>query len=550
MAPNKRPRVTSSDVCSEGSKALISPHLENQGTEKRKSVKPRMDTLDIQLIPAETTDFRRTQQITFYGNTGNKAWRFMPSPVIATLIPCEKNEDFGKTDLGISQADKDREWDGMLPFEYIYEPAAAVASGSSSSATPPPKVKSNRRAYFYNPVTGGAANLIAEVEILLDGQLVQVDRTGYFSIYNTMNRVFVNSDVRTKINGHPHILHNSKDQAKLGELGDTKFLYKSDNYEYALRALDALDRKDPKAIILASDLDGIFPLTRPKNLGLEAIQKCRSGGNQYPMIPPNTEVTIRMRLNDPLHLRLGDSGCPNSKFFGSGDAAKMDPDDKFKFNDINFQIQSMNLLVQKIGPEDPKIQSILRNGSFECVFEQYVHRARALDSGQVNTLTPEKIPAGTGLVYVAFVRQNQLWKDGSEERSSDASRFCLPPGLTSITFKVNGTPVLFDGQQLRFSRDSANREPTAKAYHSYLEKLDLTSDSFESFFPATGFGFKHVFALDLTPYKFDKPADLHVICSFGTASPSNYYVLMIIPQQVSISRASPSSVWTTTANVA
>ena len=142
-----------------------------------------------------------TQQITFYGNTGNKAWRFMPFPLITTVIPTEKNEDYGSAETTVAQVDKDREWDGMRPFEYIYEPATGGAK----------KVKENRRAYFFNPVTGGAANLISEVEILLDGQLVQVDRTGYFSIYNTMNRVFVTSDVRNKINGHPYILHNSHD---------------------------------------------------------------------------------------------------------------------------------------------------------------------------------------------------------------------------------------------------------------------------------------------------------------------------------------------------
>ena len=544
MAPIKIPRTSSSAVCSDGGKTYMSPHLENQGTHKRKTVQPKMNDLDIQLIQSESTDLVRTKQVTFYGNTGNKAWRFMPFPVIVTIIPQEKNDDFEKTGSGITQVDKDRKWDGMRPFEFIYEPSQAGTAETDR------KVKSNRRGYFYNPVTGGAANLIAEVEILLDGQLVQVDRTGYFSIYNTMNRVFVNSDVRTKINGHPHILHNSLDTSKLGKIGDTKFLYKYPNYEYALNQLNALDRKDPKAVILASDLDGIFPFTRPKNLGLEAIQQCPSGFNQYPLIPPNTEVTVRMRLCDPLHLRLGDSGCPDSKFFGSGDAANMDEDDKFKFNDINFQIQDISLLVQKIGPEDPKVQSILRNGSFECVFDQYIHRGRALEDNQVNTLTPEKIPAGTGLVYVAFVRQNQLWKDGMEERSSDASRFCLPPGLTSITFKLNGTPILFEGQGLRFSRTSAHRNSSARAFYSYLQKLNLTSDSFESFFPSTGFGFKHVFPLDLTPYRIDKPADLHVLCSFGRASPANYYVLMIIPQQVSISRSSPSSVWTTTANVA
>lgn len=540
MAPAKIPKIASSAVCSDGGKSGISPHLENQGTLKRKSVKPRMETLDIQLIRPESTDFARTKEVCFFGNTGNKTWRMMPFPLLMTLIACEKNKDFGKE--GVTQTDKERVWDGMTPFEFEYEPHDGGASEK--------KVKSNRRVFFYNPVTGGAANLIAEIEILLDGQLVQVDRTGYFSIYNTMNRVFVNSDVRTKMNGHPHILHNSHDQDKIGEMEPLKWYYKSANYEYALSALNALDRKNPKAVILASDLDGIFPLTRPKNLGLEAIGKCPTGFNQYPLIPPNTELTIRIRLCDPLHLRLGDSNCPDSKFFGSGTAATMDADDKFPFDGLNFQIQDMALLVQKIGPEDSKVQSILRNGSFECTFDQYIHRGKALGVGEVNTVTMEKIPAGTGLVYVAFARQNQLWKDGSVERSSDASRFCLPPGLTSVTFKLNGNPILFEGHGLKFSRTSAHREPSARAFHSYLQKLDLTSDSFESFFPSTGFGYKHIFPLDLTPYRIDKPADLHVLCSFGVASPANYYVLMIIPQQVTISRPSPSSVWSTTANVA
>lgn len=546
MAPVKIPKISPSAVCSDGSKSGISPHLENQGTEKRKTVKPRMDTLDIQLIRPESTDFNRTQQITFYGNTGNKAWRFMPFPLITTLIPCEKNEDFASTDVSVSAADKAREWNGMTPFEFEYEPQSDVEVAAEKEKV----IKSNRRVYFYNPVTGGAANLIAEIEILLDGQLVQVDRTGYFSIYNTMNRVFVNSDVRTRINGHPYILHNSHDQKKMGKMSPLKWYYKSENYEYALRRLNALDSKNPKAVILASDLDGVFPLTRPKNLGLEAISKCPSGYNQYPLVPPNTEITIRMRLCDPLHLRLGDSGCPNSKFFGSGDAAQMDPDDKFPFDKLNFQIQDMALCVQKIGPDDPKVQAILRNGSFECTFEQYIHRARALGNGRVNTSTQEKIPAGTRLVYVTFVRQNQLWKDGHAERSSDASRFCLPPGLTSVNFILNNTPILFEGNSLNFSRTSAHNSASARSFYSYLQKLNLTSDSFESFFPPTGYGFKHVFPLDLTPYVIDKPADLNVICSFGTESPSNYYVLMIIPQEVSISRPSPSSVWSTTANVA
>ena len=533
----KIPRVTSADVCRDGGKSSISPHLENQGTEKRKVIKPRAETVDMQLLTSESTDYKRQQLVTFYGNTGNKAWRFMDGCIIITLLPREKNPDFEVAEK--PKADREREWNGMKPFDIIYKDA--LGGGKE-----PDK---NRRVYFYNPVTGSASNLIAEIEVLLDGQLVQADRTGYFPIYNTLNRVFIPSDMRTEIVGHPYILHSSNDTKKLGELGNTKFLYKSPNYEYALMELNALNDKEPEAVILTADLDGIFPLSRPKNLGLEAISHCNTGLNQHPLIPPNTEITIRIRLADPLHFRLGDSGMPNSKYFNAGADVTVDDNDKFQSNNINFHIKDISLAVQKFSWDDEKVQRQLRNGSVSYTFDQYIHRSRALPSNEVKVLTTEKIPAGTGLVYVAYVRQNQLWKDGMSERSSDASRFCLPPGLTSVMFKLNGNTILFENG-LKLSRDTAYKDPDAKLFHTYLLNRRLTTDSFESFFPRAEFGFKQVFPLDLTPWQIDKPSDLTVISNFDQGSPPNYHVLMIIPQAVELSKPSPTSIWNTTANVA
>ena len=137
--------------------------------------------------------------------------------------------------------------------------------------------------------------MVSEVEILLDGQVVQVDRGGFLSITNTLNRLFVPSTRRTEIVGHPYILHNEEDKKMLGNATDdeTKFLYKSPSYEYALNSLNAVGKKTgKKAVQLKSDLDGIFLLSRPKNLGLEAMSRCHSGYNQHPLIPPNTEDVV------------------------------------------------------------------------------------------------------------------------------------------------------------------------------------------------------------------------------------------------------------------
>lgn len=549
------PKVTSMDVCREGSSAAsISYHLENQGTNKRKKIKPKAESIDIMQIHPENKDYKRSRIITFTHNTGNNAVRFMPNCFIVTLYPEVKNEDFVADAAQDAPADQKRKWNGMTPFEKVMKKkkflerdptdAASIIDVEKDVADKYP------RAFFYNPVTGSAANLISEVEVLLDGQVVQVDRGGFLSITNTLNRLFIPSEKRTEIVGHPHVLHNEEDKDMLGTDDYTKFLFQQRSYRFALNELNAVAKVAGKqAVILQADLDGVFPLSRPKNLGLEAISRCHSGLNQHPMIPPHTELTIRMRLNDPLHLRVIDSGIDDSIFFNTTDTDTVPTTDIFPTEKINFEILDISLLLQKIRWDDEKISKQLRTGSVSYNFDQYIYRAHALPASQTVTITKEKIPAGTGLIYVAFMKSNQLFKDGRMQRSSDGSRFAFPPKMTHIHFRLNGNSILFENG-LHISRNTAHSDTDAMLFYSYLLKRNLTTDSFESFFPVSPhLGYKCVFPLDLTPFQLDKPGDLTLECRFATGSPSDYYIVMFMPESVTISKASPGSTWETTATV-
>ena len=552
------PKITSSDVCREGSSAAsISFHLENQGTDKRKKIKPKAESIDIMQIHPENKDYKRSRIITFTHNTGNNAVRFIPNCFIATLYPEIKNADYLADAPDDAPADQKRKWNGMTPFEKIMKKQIFLESDPDNAGQVvnvekdvPDKYP---RAFFFNPVTGSAANLISEVEVLLDGQVVQVNRGGFLSITNTLNRLFIPSDMRTEIVGHPFVLHNEQYKNMLGTDDYTKFVFKHPSYEYALNELNAVAEVGGKqAIILQADLDGVFPLSRPKNLGLEAISRCHSGLNQHPLIPPHTELTIRMRLNDPLHLRVIDSGIDDSIFFKTlttKDGDKVPDTDKFPFDDINFEIQDISLLLQKVRWDDEKISKQLRTGSVSYNFDQYIYRAHALPSSQTVTITKEKIPAGTGLIYVAFMKSNQLFKDGRMQRSSDGSRFAFPPKMTHIHFRLNGGSILFDNG-LHISRNTAHSDSDAMLFYSYLLNRNLTTDSFDSFFPvAPHLGYKNVFPLDLTSFQLEKPADLTLECRFATGSPSDYYIVMFMPESVTISKASPTSIWETTATI-
>ena len=99
---------------------------------------------------------------------------------------------------------------------------------------------------------------------------------------------------------------------------ELQMVYPNESYRYALNELNGISQTSPETIVLRGDLDGIFPFCKPKNLGLEAISKCSSGLNQHPMIPPHTQLTCRLRLQDPLHLRLIDSQIADNMFFRLG----------------------------------------------------------------------------------------------------------------------------------------------------------------------------------------------------------------------------------------
>ena len=151
--------------------------------------------------------------------------------------------------------------------------------------------------------------------------------------------------------------------------------------------------------------------------------------------------------------------------------------------------------------------------------------------------------------HIDIDKSNQLFKDGRMQRSSDGSRFAYPPNMTHINFRLNGSTILFDNG-LHMTRATAHSDTDAKVLYNYMFYNKLTTDSFDSFFPKSPkTQYKCVFPLDLTTLGVDKPSDLTIECRFATGSPSDYYIVMFMPESVTISRANPSSIWETTATI-
>ena len=534
-----RSKITDRPVCGE---KILSRHLENRGVRERKKIRPKADLIDIQIIqPEGKKEYVAGSILEFNFQTGSFACRLLRNGFLVQLTPYVRNSDYTGLD-GATEAAK-RKWNGMTPFD-------PKAGGMANQ-------KYGNRAGIFNPLSG-ASCLISEVEVYIDNQLVQAVRDGFLSITNTLNKLFLPADVRQQILGHPYILHNENNG--IGSSLKSKFnadlqrnALLDPSYHYALDQVNSQNAKDDeKKILISSDLDGVLFCGKPKNLTLEQIYGCASAGeNQNALIPPFTQVTFRMRLADPLHLRVIDTGIPDNEFFSTLATNEPGENREFPHDDFHFVIHNVGLVMEKIKWAGDKLHKQLSTGAISYTWDQYIYRATALNENVVVTTTKDMLPPYTQLVYLIFCGSNQLYKDGRKKRSSDGTRFAIPERLTEITIRLDNNVILFE-EGLKITRIGCNHEMDATLFYHYLVNRGLTTDSFDSFFPKGGkIGYKNAIPLDLTPLCLSEPSQLSIECKWsGTGCPPNLYLTLFIPQSVNVTRDSAhSAIWKSTAQM-
>ena len=519
---------------------IPSRHWENKGVTKRKQVRPIADFCRYQSLRPDNTDYNKSLWVYFTIRTGNEFIRMTPNCLTFYITPkvdVKETVDVANLDLKIND-----------PFKVVSKTLS----------------KKLNRCVYLNPLAGGPATFINEIQINLDGQLVQTNTGGHFSCTNTLNKLFCPRNVRRDALGHNHILHNELDTKSIQEWYnhgqiDLQSFIKNPDYEYTLMELNAkgADEDNPRICPVSGDIDGVLFLCKPKNLGLNSILGCDSGLNQHPILPPNTELHIRIRLNDPLQYRMIDSRMQHAMFFSDAANGTSSPPtaDKFlkgKFVDI--EINDITLDIEKVRPNKEKLQKSMAQGSIDFTFDQYLFRAVSLDANATTTNSKFDLPPDIGLVYVFFCRSNQLIFDVEGNRGSDLTRFAFPKTMRHVEFILDGIKILFTNG-LTINRANAASQCDSVLWHKYLLHRKLTDDSFSSFFPkqldhVTGnVGFKHAFPIDLTPYSKSKPCLLEINCSHSPKSPADFYCVLFMPQSVNIHKPSRDSIWHTSATV-
>ena len=291
-----------------------SRHWENEGVTKRKDIRPLAAYCRYYYQRPDNSDYNSSKWVYFTIRTGNEFLRLTPNCLTfyVTIKVDPEYEGDGSAAVG--------QFTAQDPFK------KKIGDGGLAEGL--------QRSAYFNPLSGGPAALIAEAEIVMDGQRVQINTGGHFSATNTLNKLFCPAAVRKEALGHDLILHNELDtktffdwydlnitganNADLRKSADIlKFIYKNPKFEEVLMEVNSAGNaaNTNRICPLSGDLDGMLFLSKPKNLTLNSIEACDHSLNQHPILPPNCELQIRLRLNDPITFRMIDTKINDETYF-------------------------------------------------------------------------------------------------------------------------------------------------------------------------------------------------------------------------------------------
>ena len=94
-----------------------------------------------------------------------------------------------------------------------------------------------------------------------------------------------------------------------------------------------------------------------------------------------------------------------------------------------------------------------------------------------------------------------------------------------MVIRLDNKVILFENG-LTINRDDCASQRDAGLFYQYLGSRNLTTDSFQSFFPKKGkVGYKQVLPLDLSSYMLDAPSKISVECHWDSdGSPPHHYL--------------------------
>ena len=139
---------------------IPSRHWENKGVTKRKQVRPIADFCRYQSLRPDNTDYNKSLWVYFTIRTGNEFIRMTPNCLTFYITPkIDVKEAVDVTNLDLKIND---------PFKVVTKTLS----------------KKLNRCVYLNPLAGGPATFMNEIQINLDGQLVQTNTGGHFSCTN------------------------------------------------------------------------------------------------------------------------------------------------------------------------------------------------------------------------------------------------------------------------------------------------------------------------------------------------------------------------------
>lgn len=390
---------------------------------------------------------------------------------------------------------------------------------------------------WFLPDLLGPSCFIKEVDVSVNSVTI-CEGNRHSNLYQALNRRFSKKSDRRKA-GTTHVYNTSAEVTSMGG------------------KLIGNMTGSAGGLLMLGGFDGVPYLGPPRSLTAQAIYPQSRYSNFPDLIPPETEVHIRMTLHDNPTLRLARVGRVVSAYYK--DKKPTTGNDKTSFEaeevptTVRISLVSIHLCAQQatFGESSSLYKMLFERKNLEFFYDKPYFSIYSIPDGLQFHTSVHALPPTADVALVCFMPGFVLFGDDAHKRPSDVTCAVLPKNLVRVNVLVNDQAQGFPGGIGIKTANPANCEEYA-LYYNWLHELGIVEMGWLEYTSSTDRTFNNIFLQDLRAYKKDGKGNentrLTVSLEYGADLQGNlaekgFHVVVVAPTEKKFERHANGS-WT------
>lgn len=379
----------------------------------------------------------------------------------------------------------------------------------------------------------GAASFIAGVDVSFNNTMIASIQNPGFNFYQVLNRMHASNDEKERLGTldrpHTNLQNNKKNMAS------------------RIKKLQCGAAQGGHKLIITGNCDGIPFVSDAQCLAANTLASSGTALTAS-IVPPGTEVAIRVRLHPRLTERFVRAEFVPSNFFLTEKPKNTEVALSAAFakeelpTGLEVELEDAWVQMEQVRHVNRSVSRELQIQPLTFHYDEPVFSIVSVGSGLQYFSSTHYIPKHTAICFIAFPMSFQVFGDSVAKRPGMANVFSCPKNLCGLRFLLDDQPIEIP-QGLNWDPNKSFESSDIAIYKDYLKQQGLSTLGLLDTDYAGETTFDFCFSLNMSEYDLKTAGKLGIEMRYGSNLSTEGRVCMVISVVQSAVKKNKDGMW-------